>query len=123
MLEDYESPHNLSVSVFGRIAGKSRDQINREIRARKLLTLSLGNRGLRVPDWHLDPLRNELVYTLLQQADGLDMWELYRALSRPRDELGGRSAIEAVTRDNFPGMAMHVQSALRVRQRSSLQAV
>ena len=56
MLATYEASSNLSLLVFARLAGKSRDQINRDIKARRLLSLSLGNRGQRNPDWQLDPL-------------------------------------------------------------------
>lgn len=48
--------------------GKSRDQINRENKAGKLLTLSMGSRGQRIPEWQLDPLKNELVQAVLEQV-------------------------------------------------------
>jgi hypothetical protein len=51
MLQIYESPYNLPVPRFAKLAGKSRDQIHREIWAGKLLTLKIGNRGQRIPDW------------------------------------------------------------------------
>ncbi|MBN0210298.1 integrase, partial [Pseudomonas aeruginosa] len=53
MLTIYESPSSLPVPLFGKLAGKSKDQINRELKAGKLLSISLGNRGQRVPDWQL----------------------------------------------------------------------
>ncbi|MBF8660618.1 integrase arm-type DNA-binding domain-containing protein [Pseudomonas putida] len=49
MLAVYEAPSNLPLPVFARLAGKSRDQVNRDIKARRLLSLSLGNRGQRIP--------------------------------------------------------------------------
>jgi hypothetical protein len=52
MLATDEASSNLSLMVFARLAGKSRDQINRDIKARLLLSLSLGNRGQRIPDCH-----------------------------------------------------------------------
>ncbi|HCF1525187.1 tyrosine-type recombinase/integrase [Pseudomonas aeruginosa] len=96
MLEIYEAPHNLPVVQFARLAGKSRDQINREIKAGKLLTLNVGNRGQRIPDWQLDPLKLELVRAVLQQIENVDSWQLYRLLLQPHETLGGRSVIEAV---------------------------
>jgi len=45
MLAIYEAPTNLPLPAFARLAGKSRDQINRDIKARRILSLSLGNRG------------------------------------------------------------------------------
>ena len=49
MLAIYESPNNLPVPLFGKLAGKSKDQINRELKAGKLLSISLGNRGSVFP--------------------------------------------------------------------------
>src|SRR5699024_10899946 len=57
MLAIYESPSNLQVPLFAKLAGKSKDQINRELKAGKLLSISLGNRGQRIPDWQLVPLK------------------------------------------------------------------
>ncbi|MDH1440529.1 tyrosine-type recombinase/integrase [Pseudomonas sp. GD03721] len=101
MLETYEAPYNLPVVQYARLAGKSRDQINREIKAGKLLTLSMGNRGQRVPDWQLDPLKQELVHAVLQRVKDVGSWQLYRMLVQPREMLGGRSAIEAVSSTNL----------------------
>lgn len=64
MLATYESPNNLPVPLFGKLAGKSKDQINRELKAGKLLSISLGNRGQRVPDWQLVPLKHKLAQVL-----------------------------------------------------------
>src|SRR5690606_38776844 len=58
LLETFESPHNLRVVEFAKLVGKSRRWISYEIQARNLLALSMGNRGQRVPDWHLDPLKH-----------------------------------------------------------------
>ncbi|VFR24053.1 Mobile element protein [plant metagenome] len=96
MLEIYEGSHNLPVVQFAKLAGKSRDQINREIKAGKLLTLSMGNRGQRVPEWQLDPLKQRLTQSVMSRTEGMDPWQLYRALMQPRESLGG-SAIERVT--------------------------
>ncbi|WAG81546.1 integrase arm-type DNA-binding domain-containing protein [Metapseudomonas furukawaii] len=101
MLETYEAPHNLPVVQFARLAGKSRDQINREIKAGKLLTLSMGNRGQRIPDWQLDPLKQRLVHAVLMRPEGVDSWRLYPLLLQSRGPLGGRSALEGVSLANF----------------------
>ena len=45
MLAIFESPHNLPLPVYAKLAGKSRDQVNREIRKRRLLSLPFGNSG------------------------------------------------------------------------------
>lgn len=100
MLSIYEAPHNLPVVQFARLAGKSRDQINREIKAGKLLTLSMGNRGQRIPEWQLDPLKQRLVQSTMKRMEGVDSWQLYRKLLQHRESLGG-SAIEMVSAANL----------------------
>ena len=57
MLATFEAPHNLPLSMFAKLAGKSRHQINPEILGRRLLSLNMGNRGQRIPDWQFDPVR------------------------------------------------------------------
>ncbi|MCV3807431.1 integrase arm-type DNA-binding domain-containing protein [Pseudomonas aeruginosa] len=107
MLAMYESPSNLPVPLFGKLAGKSKDQINRELKAGKLLSISLGNRGQRVPDWQLVPLKHKLAQVLMRQHPQADSWELYRMLTRPHPDLGDRAAIDIVTPSNL-GMVAQV---------------
>lgn len=101
MLATYEASSNLPLLVFARLAGKSRDQINRDIKARRLLSLSLGNRGQRIPDWQLDPLRHKLVLAVLMRSPDVDAWMLYGALCKPHERLKGRSPIDVLTLENF----------------------
>lgn len=101
MLAIYEAPSNLPLLVFARLAGKSRDQINRDIKARRLLSLSLGNRGQRIPDWQLDPLQHKLVLAVLTGAPNVDAWRLYGVLRKPDERLKGRSPIDVLTLENF----------------------
>jgi hypothetical protein len=112
MLATFEAPHNLPLPVFAKLAGKSRHQINREIQGRRLLSLNMGNRGQRIPDWQLDPVRQQFVHIVLQRAEQVDSWTLYRTLSEPRDELQGRAPVEAVTNQNLHEAAGAVFSAL-----------
>ncbi len=42
MLATFEASSNLPLLVFARLAGKSRDQINRDIKAPRLLSLAWG---------------------------------------------------------------------------------
>ena len=107
MLAIYESPSSLPVPLFGKLAGKSKDQINRELKAGKLLSVSLGNRGQRVPDWQLVPLKHKLAQVLMRQCPQADSWELYRMLTRPHPDLGNRAAIDLVTPSNL-GMVVQV---------------
>ncbi|WDG77532.1 tyrosine-type recombinase/integrase [Pseudomonas chlororaphis] len=111
MLATYEASSNLPLLVFARLAGKSRDQVNRDIKARRLLSLSLGNRGQRIPDWQLDPLRHKLVLTVLKCFPEVDAWRLYRALCEPHERLKGHSPIDALP-DNFDDAARIVCRAL-----------
>lgn len=101
MLAIYESPSCLPVPLFGKLAGKSKDQISRELKAGKLLSISLGNRGQRVPDWQLVPLKHKLAQVLMRQCPQADSWELYRMLTRPHPDLGDRAAIDLVTPSNL----------------------
>jgi hypothetical protein len=101
MLATYEASNNLPLLVFAKLAGKSRDQINRDIKARRLLSLSLGNRGQRIPDWQLDPLRHKLVLAALARFPDVDAWRLYRAVCEPHERLKGRSPIDVLTLENF----------------------
>src|SRR5690606_16001505 len=45
LLDILESPHNLSVADYAKLAGKSRRWITYEVTAGNLLSISLGNRG------------------------------------------------------------------------------
>lgn len=112
MLAIYEAASNLPLLVFAKLAGKSRDQINRDIKARRLLSLSLGNRGQRIPDWQLDPLRHKLVLAALARFPDVDGWMLYRTVCEPHERLKGRSPIDVLTLENFDVTARIVCSAL-----------
>jgi hypothetical protein len=116
MLATFEAPHNLPLPVFAKLTGKSRHQINREIQSGRLLSLNLGNRGQRIPDWQLDPVRQQLIHTVLERADGVDRWTLYRTLTEPMDRLQGRAPVEAVTLHNLQEAAGAVFSALGVNR-------
>jgi len=104
MLTIYESPNNLPVPLFGKLAGKSKDQINRELKAGTLLAISLGNRGQRVPDWQLVPLKHKLAQALMKQCPHADPWDLYRLLTQPHPDLGDRAAIDTVAPTNIPAV-------------------
>ncbi len=102
LLEMFEAPHNLSVADYAKLAGKSRRWITYEVQAGNLLSIHMGHRGQRVPDWQLDPLKRSLVQSVLKQVPrGIDTWDIYHALMQPYDELGRRAAIEAVRPTNL----------------------
>ncbi|WP_210479127.1 tyrosine-type recombinase/integrase [Pseudomonas chlororaphis] len=113
MLAIYESPSCLPVPLFGKLAGKSKDQINRELKAGKLLSISLGNRGQRVPDWQLVPLKHKLAQVLKNQCPQADSWDLYRMLTQSHPELGDRAAIDMVTPSNLGAVVQVIASRQR----------
>ncbi|WP_339648579.1 tyrosine-type recombinase/integrase [Halopseudomonas pelagia] len=114
MLEAYEAPHNLQVVQFAKLAGKSRDQVNREIKAGKLLTLSVGNRGQRIPDWQLDPAKLRLTQAAMVKGRGdAHSWRIYRVLLQPCEQLLGKAPVKAVFANNIHKVTRVVQDALR----------
>jgi hypothetical protein len=89
---------NVPVARFAALAGKSRQQLYKEISARKLLALSIGPRLLRVPDWQLVPAALALTQAVLAKtADNVDPWTVYQALSTPDDGFDGKTPVIAVT--------------------------
>lgn len=111
-LEIFNSPHSLPIPTYAKAVGKSKRWISYEIKAGKLLALPMGNLGRRVPDWHLNPVKHQLVETVLKYAPDADPWLVYDALSQPRRMLDGRSPIDAVTRKNLHEAAMAACLAL-----------
>ena len=122
MLEIFNAPHNLPAAVFAEMAGKSRRWISHEVQAKRVLALSLGNQGRRVPDWHLDPLKHKLVQAVLKHSQDADSWAIYRALLNPHGVLDGRAPIEAVTSANFHEAVMAACFTLRSSESASLQS-
>lgn len=109
----FDAPQNLPVVAFAKMAGKSRRWINYEINAGNLLALSVGNRGQRVPDWHLDPLKHALIQAVLKLNRDADPWQIYQALLQPLASLMYRSPIESVADANLDKVIMVVSSAVK----------
>ncbi len=114
LMEVYNESHNLRVQQFASLAGKSRQQIYRDLEQRKLLALNAGGRGQKLPDWQLDPLKRLLTEKVLKGAASVDSWTLYRALSEPLDALEGRAPIDAVTSDGVDLVAEFVFGSLSI---------
>jgi len=93
----YESPGNLPLSIFARLAEKPEEQIFQDIRAGRLLALHLSDQGYRIPDWQLDPAKYLLTLVVLTHADEANAWAIYSVLSKPTDRLADRSPVEIVT--------------------------
>lgn len=77
------------------------------------MALNLGNRGQRVPDWHLDPLKHELIQAILKLSRGADPWQVYHALLQPRAMLHGRSALDGVTATNSDRLVVAVSATVK----------
>lgn len=122
MLRVFEQPQNLPLSEFARLAHKSRQQIYKDLAAqpRRLLALSVGPRKRRLPEWQLDPLRLCLTQRVLKQADDVDAWTLFHALSDPLELLGGRSPVEAVTPGNLDAVTLAVLAALGLHRQAAV---
>lgn len=114
LLEAYLRPHNLPLPEFARLANKSRQQIYKDIDAHRLLALNVGPRGQKLPDWQLDPVKQQLTQAVLQGTAGVDNWTLYRALSEPLEGLSGRSPVDAVTADSVDEVARVVFNVLGI---------
>lgn len=114
LLEAFEQPHNLPLLEFAQLANKSRQQIYKDIDARRLLALNVGPRGQKLPDWQLDPVKQQLTQAVLNGAADVDNWTLYRALSEPLEGLGGRSPVDAVTAESVDEVAKAVFNVLSI---------
>lgn len=114
LLEAFDQSHNLPLSEFAKLANKSRQQIYKDIGSRRLLALNVGPRGQKLPEWQLDPVKQQLTQAVLQEVKGIDNWTLYRALSEPLEGLGGRAPIDAVTAASIDDVAKAIFNVLGV---------
>ncbi|AMM18514.1 integrase (plasmid) [Burkholderia sp. PAMC 28687] len=110
----FNQPHNLPLAEFARLANKSRQQIYKDIEARRLLALNVGPRGQKLPDWQLDGVKQALTQAVLEMGEGVDNWTVYRALSEPLEGLGGRTPVEAVTTGSLEDVVNAVCNVLGV---------
>ncbi|WP_372437897.1 tyrosine-type recombinase/integrase [Pseudomonas chlororaphis subsp. aureofaciens] len=112
LLEKFEAAHNVVVADYAKLAGKSRRWISHEVREGKLLALTMGNKGQRIPVWHLEPVKHQLINTVMRHEPGRDGWQIYDALLAPLEDLSGRCAIDSVNYRNMQNMVHLVRSAL-----------
>lgn len=115
LLREFDRPHNLPLADFVRLAHKSRQQVYKDISARRLLALDVGRRGQRVPDWQLESPGLQLTRAVLQATEDLDAWTVYRALAEPSEALGGQSPAASVNRGNVDATARVVLASLGVQ--------
>jgi hypothetical protein len=116
LLREFERPHNLPLPDFVRLAHKSRQQIYKDIAARRLLALDVGRRGQRIPDWQLESPGLQLTRAVLQAADDVDAWTVYSALAEPSAALRGQSPVASVNRGNVDATARVVLASLGVQR-------
>jgi hypothetical protein len=100
LLREFRQQHNLPVPSFAQLAGKSRQQVYKDLEMRRLLALSIGARGKRIPDWQLDQTKKALTQAVLEKAPDVDEWTLYHALSEPSHSLAGKVPVQVVTPSN-----------------------
>ncbi len=114
MVDAFNRAENLPLAEFAQLAGKSRQQIYKDIDAGLLLALNVGARGQKLPEWQLDPAQKKLTQAVLAKAHGIDNWTLYRALSEPLEGLGGQSPVDAVTPDSIEAVIKAVYNVLGI---------
>jgi hypothetical protein len=116
MLAEFNQPHNLPLLRYAELAGVSRQQIYKQIKGKKLLALSAGGHGVRIPDWQLDPAPARLTQAVWAKASEIDVgpWVVYDALTRRSDRFGGKSPVEAARSGNLDELATSVLDMLRI---------
>lgn len=114
-MREFDRPHKLPLQEYAKLARKSRQQIYKDVAARRLLALGDGRRGLRVPSWQLEPSAHRLTQLLLRAQPALPPWTVYGVLTRAMGALGGRPPVEAVKATNVDAIAAKVFSALGIK--------
>ena len=69
----------------------------------------------RIPDWQLEAPGLQLARTVLQAAEDVDAWTVYRALAEPCEALGGQSPSARANRGNVDAVARVVLASLGVQ--------
>jgi hypothetical protein len=118
LVQEFERPGNLSLQAYARLARKSGQQIYRDAKAHRLLALTLGSRGQRIPSWQLQSAPRRLTRLVLKAATplGIDSWTLYHALTSRQDAFGGRTPIATVRSINAQQVAAKVCAALGIQR-------
>lgn len=100
-LSEFNQPGNLPIARFAELADRSRQQIYKDVEAGRLLALSLGGRGLRIPDWQLDPLGRQFARSLLAAiGKDVDAWSIQRFVCAPHRALAGRTPLDSLRPGN-----------------------
>lgn len=113
LLDTLEAPHNLPGAEFAKLAGKSRRWISDEIQSGNLLAIAVDNRGQRMPDWNLDPVKHRLIQAVHKHPWDADAWQIYSTLSRPNAMLDGYVLVKMVTQENLPEVVRAAHFSLK----------
>ncbi len=114
LMDAFGAPSNMSVSDFAKLAGKVRQRIYEDIKARRLLTISIGPKKQKVPDWQLDETKLALTRSVLAAAPDVDNWTVYKALSEPLESLGERAPVEVVEMSSIDKLTKTVMNLLGI---------
>ena len=98
--EIMQSPDMLNAREFGLLIGASHETVNKKRKAGEILALDGTTRGLRYPRWQITNegrLLPGLSAVMGEIAGGA--WGAYRFLLQAHDELGGRTALDALKAD------------------------
>lgn len=114
LMEAFSAPSNMSVQDFAKLAGKVRQQIYEDIKARRLLTISIGPRKQKVPEWQLDQTKLALTRSVLAAAPDVDNWTLYKALSEPLESLCERAPVDVVEMSSVDKLTNTVLNVLGI---------
>ncbi|MFP5393617.1 MAG: integrase [Gammaproteobacteria bacterium] len=114
-LTEFNKPHNLPLLEFAHLAGMSRQHIYKLIKARKLLAITASGRGIRIPDWQLDPIKARLTREVLIKSGTVDHWTLYRELSMGDERFNGKAPIDMVTLRNIDKVVIGVLDNLQIQ--------
>lgn len=116
LLRAWAKPSNLSVIAFARRSGQSTVRIYRDIKRKRLLTLRVGGRRMRVPDFQLRPAGQRLAAVLMTEVPDVDLWTLYDLLTQHSDAFGGRSAAQVVKHNNIDQLASTILAQLGIHR-------
>lgn len=114
LLKEFNVPNNLPLARFAKLANKSRQQIYKDVAAKRLLSLNVGARGQRIPDWQLNADALSLTQRILEKAKEIDEWTLFHAMSSPMDALHGKSAVEFANKSNLDKVVSTVLNDLGI---------
>lgn len=115
-VEAYNSPNNLPLSVFAKLACKPCEQVMQDIKSGRLLSLFLDDLGYRIPVWQIEQTKYLLTLVVMTHTDRTDNLAIYWALSKPMARLGGLSPLEAVAPETILAVGDIVCGVLAARE-------